>query len=118
MADIFKEVDEEIRHERYAKLWKKYGIYVYIVVGALVTVIGALVFGIKAMFGHLAAARDKTESTLKDTLEAGKAFELLALEIKNGLDAQQASDKSLKEGFYLLRDAVNAMLAKLPGGTP
>ncbi|MCP4330038.1 MAG: tetratricopeptide repeat protein [Alphaproteobacteria bacterium] len=25
MADIFQEVDEDLRHERYAKLWKKYG---------------------------------------------------------------------------------------------
>ncbi len=28
MAEIFREVDEDIRRERYAKLWKRYGIYV------------------------------------------------------------------------------------------
>lgn len=28
MSDIFREVDEEIRKERYATLWKKYGAYV------------------------------------------------------------------------------------------
>lgn len=28
MTDIFREVEEEIRHERYAKLWAKYGKYV------------------------------------------------------------------------------------------
>ena len=28
MADIFREVDEELRHERYSKLWRKYGPYV------------------------------------------------------------------------------------------
>jgi hypothetical protein len=39
MADIFKEVDEELRHERYAKLWKKYGMYV---ITAAVLVVGAV----------------------------------------------------------------------------
>jgi len=39
MADIFKEVDEELRHERYAKLWKKYGTYV---IAAAILVVGAV----------------------------------------------------------------------------
>ena len=38
MSDIFREVDEEIRHERYKKLWDRFGIWlialaVFIVVG-------------------------------------------------------------------------------------
>ncbi|WP_349359559.1 tetratricopeptide repeat protein [Stappia sp.] len=28
MSDIFREVDEEIRHERYKRLWDRFGIYV------------------------------------------------------------------------------------------
>ena len=28
MSDIFREVDEEVRHERLFKLWRKYGNYV------------------------------------------------------------------------------------------
>ena len=36
MADIFREVDEEVRKDRFRALWKQYGGYVYIVVGALV----------------------------------------------------------------------------------
>lgn len=36
MADIFREVDEDIRRERYAKLWKAYGRYV---IGAAVAVV-------------------------------------------------------------------------------
>lgn len=35
MADVFNEVDEELRREHYEKLWKKYGKYV-IVVAAIV----------------------------------------------------------------------------------
>ncbi len=40
MADIFQEVDEELRQERYAKLWKKYGTYVVGAVVAVVLVVG------------------------------------------------------------------------------
>lgn len=38
MSDIIREVDEELRHERYMKLWNRYGIYV--VAAALIVVIG------------------------------------------------------------------------------
>ena len=37
MSDIFREVDEEIRKERYATLWKKYGAYV--IAGAVALVL-------------------------------------------------------------------------------
>ena len=36
MSDIFREVDEEIRHERYAELWKRYGLWIIGVALALV----------------------------------------------------------------------------------
>ncbi len=36
MADIFKEVDEELRRDHAAKVWKKYG---HVVIGAAVTVV-------------------------------------------------------------------------------
>ena len=38
MADIFREVDEEVRKDRATELWKKYGIYV--VLACLVLVLG------------------------------------------------------------------------------
>lgn len=28
MSDIFQEVEEDVRRERYEKLWKKYGNYI------------------------------------------------------------------------------------------
>ena len=37
MSDIFREVDEDVRKEQYAKLWKKYGVYV-IALAALVVI--------------------------------------------------------------------------------
>jgi hypothetical protein len=38
MSDIIREVDEELRHERYKKLWDRYGLYV--VAAALLVVLG------------------------------------------------------------------------------
>lgn len=40
MADIFKEVDEDVRREHYAKLWKKYGRVVIAAAVALVLMVG------------------------------------------------------------------------------
>ena len=39
MSDILREVDEELRHERYRKLWDRYGLYV---VGAAVLLVLAV----------------------------------------------------------------------------
>ena len=36
MADIFREVDEEVRKDKFQILWKKFGVYVYVVIGALI----------------------------------------------------------------------------------
>ena len=36
MSDIFREVEEEVRRERYAELWKKYGDYVIAAVALIV----------------------------------------------------------------------------------
>ncbi len=36
MSDIFREVDEDLRHERYAKLWSRFGKYL---IGAVVLVV-------------------------------------------------------------------------------
>ena len=36
MSDIFREVDEDVRKDKFQALWSQYGVYVYIVVGGLV----------------------------------------------------------------------------------
>lgn len=40
MSDIFQEVDEELRHERYKKLWDRYGTYLIGVALAIVIGVG------------------------------------------------------------------------------
>jgi hypothetical protein len=56
MSDIIREVDEELRHERYKKLWDRYGLYV---VGAALLVV-ALVAGWRGYEWY--AARQAAES--------------------------------------------------------
>ncbi len=41
MSDLFREVDEEIRHERYRELWKRWGPWAIGAALALVLVVGA-----------------------------------------------------------------------------
>ena len=43
MSDIFKEIDEELRRENFAKLWKRYGIYVIGFVGFVIVATGVFV---------------------------------------------------------------------------
>lgn len=40
MTDIFQEVDEEVRHERYKQLWKKHGWVVVVAAVALIVGVG------------------------------------------------------------------------------
>ncbi|MBL6431097.1 MAG: tetratricopeptide repeat protein [Alphaproteobacteria bacterium] len=42
MSDIFREVDEEIRHERYKRLWDRFG--PYLIAGALLIVVGTAAY--------------------------------------------------------------------------
>ena len=41
MADIFHEVDEEVRRERLKKLWDRYSIYIIALAVLIVAAIGA-----------------------------------------------------------------------------
>lgn len=41
MADIFQEIDEELRQEKFGKLWKRYGTYVIGVVTLIVVLVAA-----------------------------------------------------------------------------
>ena len=41
MADIFNEIDDDLRHDRYRKLWDRYGVIVLIAAAALVLGVAA-----------------------------------------------------------------------------
>lgn len=70
MADIFREIDEELRQERVAQLWKRYGTYV--IAGAIVVVLA--VAGFVAWRGYETSQRESSSaaySAALNTLEAG-----------------------------------------------
>ena len=57
MSDIIREVDEELRHERYKKLWDRFGLYVIgaallgVLFRAGVPIYAALVLALLASIG-------------------------------------------------------------------
>jgi hypothetical protein len=70
VSDIFQEVDEEVRRERFQKLWERYGIYV----------LGACVLLVAAVGGW--RAYDWYET--KRAAEAGVAYEEAAALVEQG----------------------------------
>lgn len=74
MVDIFREVDEELRHERYRQLWRRYGRYV---IGVAVAVVVA-VAGYEGWTGYSRsqrAAEGARFAVAQDLARAGKAAE-------------------------------------------
>lgn len=72
MTDIFQEVDEEVRAERYKKLWQKYGWIV--IAAAVVLVIGVGGYeGWKAYRQDLQLEESTRYSNALETIESGNA---------------------------------------------
>ena len=88
MTDIFQEVDEEVRHERYKQLWRKYG---WVVIAAVI----ALVVGVGGYEAWKAYRQDQQLS------EAAAYNEALAT-IQNGnLEAgAEAMSQLAEDGSY------------------
>jgi hypothetical protein len=70
VSDIFREVDEEIRHERYKELWRRYGLMVIGAAVALVLAVAGYQGWQAYSRGQALSASDAYASAL-DTLEAG-----------------------------------------------
>ena len=89
MGDIFQEVEEEVRRDRYSKLWKDYG-------GYIIAAAVALVLGTTASVGwrEYTAQRQQDDSDRfvaaaallaeGKELEAAEAFRVLAAEAQYG----------------------------------
>lgn len=86
MADIFQEVDEEVRREQFKKLWDKYGIYVLAVAVFVVAGVGAW--------------RAYEWWQVKKAAEASTKFEMAVLLSEQGKheEAQQAFARLATEG--------------------
>ncbi|HSZ10687.1 MAG TPA: tetratricopeptide repeat protein [Rhizomicrobium sp.] len=86
MADIFREVEEDVRRERYAQLWKKYGDYAVAV--AAIVVIGVAGFELWQRY----EARERTKASdqfieatvAADPSQAAELFARLATTAPDG----------------------------------
>jgi len=88
MSDIIREVDEELRHERYMKLWERFGVYV--VGAALLVVLG------------VAGWRGYEWYQLREAAKASARFESalqLATDGKRA-EAEAAFNELSKDGTY------------------
>ena len=138
MSDIFREIDEDLRRDNLAQLWKKYGNYV-IALAVLIVVATAAIVGWRtyqdkqreAQGGEYAAALDLARqgkdsdaaaafATLAQTADVGRAtlarFEEAASKINSGDVAggiaaydQLAGDNSVDAAF---RDAATLLSAR------
>lgn len=108
MSDLFREVDEEIRHERYMRLWKRYGPWL---IGAAV----ALVLVVAGYQGWQAYTRDRAMTAAADYAAAvDKA------EAGNRAAAIQALGKlsdSAPRGYRLVASFRRAELQAAAGDT-
>jgi hypothetical protein len=89
LADIFREVDEDLRHQRYHELWRRYGVYV---IGAALTIILAVAGG-QGWRAYRAAAQEEegqrfaraiSAAERGETDAAARAFASLAAEASGG----------------------------------
>ena len=78
MGDIFREIDEELRHDRYAKLWQAWGKYV--IAAAVALVIG--VAGFRGWDYYRTIQRQDESArfaSAEGLLQAGKSEDAAAL---------------------------------------
>lgn len=85
MADIFEEVEEGIRQDKWAERWSKYGIFAYL--------LAALIIGGTALNEYLQYSRAASLNSNTLVLETG----ISALESDQYADASEAFDELLGE---------------------
>ncbi len=83
MSDIFKEVDEEIRQENYAKLWQSYGRYVIALLVLLVVTVAGYQLWLRYDLDRRTEASDRFAAALRlvedgQTADAQNALAALA----------------------------------------
>ena len=110
MSDIFREIDEELKRDNYAKLWKQYGKYI-VALAAIVLIVTAAVVGWRQYQRRLQANEGERVAVAFDLIqqgkikEAGESFSTLA---KDG--APRAVLARLEEAAIIARggDAARA----------
>ena len=136
---LLREIDEDIRRERYAKLWKRYGAYVIALAVLLVVVVAGRQIWQQRTFARQQAAgaqfsqamnlarsdRAAAEKALSELIGHGPSgyamlatFEQAALLLRNGdrpgaralyQELQRSADGKLFKEFAIVLDALAAM---------
>lgn len=89
MSDIFEEVEEEVRKDRLAGLWRRYGILVWLLAGAIVAAVAFNEYQ-QAREGEAREQRVEAFEAARDAMDAGE-FEKAAA----GFEALVESDSRL-----------------------
>jgi len=117
MSDIFQEVEEDVRRERYEQLWKKYGNYVIAAAGVLVLAVGGYQAWTTYDTNERQAVSDEYQAAQTiaptDTAKAEAQFTELS---KSGYDGYATLSKFNLAGAYFAqgkRDAAIALLREL-----
>ncbi|HYM18836.1 MAG TPA: tetratricopeptide repeat protein [Micropepsaceae bacterium] len=122
MSDIFQEVEEDVRRERYEQLWKKYGNYVIAAAGVLVLGVGAFQGWRAYDLRQRQAVSDRYQAAqqLAQTGDAAKAEEAFASLAKDAPSGYAMLAKFHLAGQYLAqgkRDPAVALLQELANGS-
>lgn len=99
MADIFREVDEDLRRERAARIWRRFG----------PVFITAAVLTVAATAGYVAWQRWQTARNQEQTAELGRA---LAQALPAGASAPATNAADLLAGVAARTDGAHASLAR------
>lgn len=102
MADIFQEVDEDLRRDKAAEWWKKYSLYIYAVAAAVVIAVAGYQ-GWRSYDLKLRGERSDSYSQAMQLLEAGQETEARA--------ALQALADPAGSGYPLMAALTLARLA-------
>ena len=122
MSDIFQEVEEDVRRERYEQLWKKYGNYVIAAAAVLVLAVGGWQAWTAYDNNQRQAVSDQYEAAQK-AAGAGKAAEAetqFAELTKSGYSGYATLAKFNLASVYLAqnkREQAIALLRELTGSS-
>ena len=105
MADIFQEVDEELKREQYLDLWQKYGRYVIAAAVGVVAITAAIVFWRDYQAGQQMEESRRYEAAMALARD-GKTQEALAAfgDVADESGASYTALASLQEGALRARE--------------
>lgn len=118
MSDIFQEVEEDVRRERYEEIWKKYGNHIIVLASVIVMAVGAWQFWQRYETSQRQAVSDKYEAALAiarsgDAVKAEEALSGLMKDAKGGYSALVKFELATAMMAQGKRDPAVALLREL-----